>query len=311
MRVILEVISGPESGRRLPLRAGQKLRVGRTEWADLAVPSDGKMSGEHFLLETIGADCYLEDLGSTNGTQLNGRPVEARSALRHDDRILAGQTEFRVLVEGGAPLEALAEPPSAATAGSLSAPARPTPGSVRYSVQTSNSGLSTMRGKASQIPPAQVAALLGAEYPLYVVVDFHRIEQPLPESLSKPEYLFHWLPEESRMKLSPVLLSPGDEADRLEWIEKGWGQDALVCLFSTREQAELVEHLRRTAGAFARPTVLTPQLQLAAPDAMEHLFLGIDAAMVEGRTAEEWTIIARPEFEEVVGRLGFASNPEV
>ena len=52
MRVILQITSGPDAGRKVLLSALQSLQVGRTERADLSVPQDGRMSGVHFALET-------------------------------------------------------------------------------------------------------------------------------------------------------------------------------------------------------------------------------------------------------------------
>ena len=38
---------------------------------------------------------YVEDMGSTNGTYLNGRQLQSRKQLRGEDRIRIGDTEFR------------------------------------------------------------------------------------------------------------------------------------------------------------------------------------------------------------------------
>ena len=99
MRVILEVISGSTAGRKVCLTADQELRVGRTEWADFAVPQDSLMSGVHFALQSDISGCYLTDLGSSNGTLVNGQPVDGRTLLGAGDEILAGETRFAVHVE--------------------------------------------------------------------------------------------------------------------------------------------------------------------------------------------------------------------
>lgn len=311
MRVILEVSSGPDAGRKAPLRVGQRLQVGRTEQADFALPHDGRMSSLHFALGTDEAGCCLEDLGSTNGTLLNDQPVAAKTALRDGDRIRAGQTDFVVHVEGQFRQAEASAAPRPAGPGPAAAPraAPPPPGTVTYTAQTSNSKLLTCRGKTGQIEPFQVAALLSKDYPLYLVVDFSKLDEPVPESLAEPEYLFNWFPEESRATFSQIILSGSDEVDLFSWIEKAWGKDALVCIFCRAEKAELLEHLRRTAGAYARPSILTPHLQLAAPEGARNLFAGIDAVFLEGDTPDQWVLISGDEFHVSLDKLGFSRVP--
>ncbi len=129
---------GTEAGRKTLLAASQVLQVGRTEWADFSVPHDGRMSGVHFALETDNAACHLRDLGSTNGTQLNGIPVTERIALHTGDKIQAGETIFSVDIEGDVPRQVAApfaapvaaphaeafQPPVSAGDGATPAPCR-------------------------------------------------------------------------------------------------------------------------------------------------------------------------------------------
>jgi predicted component of type VI protein secretion system len=63
------------------------------------------ISGEHAVLHMIGADVYLEDLNSTNGTYVNGRAVK-KQALEHNDVIEVGKYKIRYLL-GGAAAEGL------------------------------------------------------------------------------------------------------------------------------------------------------------------------------------------------------------
>ncbi|MCE7876169.1 MAG: FHA domain-containing protein, partial [Betaproteobacteria bacterium PRO3] len=58
------------------------------------------VSGEHAAVVTILADSFLEDLGSTNGTLVNGRPV-AKHFLRDRDQIDIGR-QLLVYVEDNA-----------------------------------------------------------------------------------------------------------------------------------------------------------------------------------------------------------------
>ncbi len=99
MRVVLKVASGPLQGRSILLQAGQLIKVGRTEWADFAIPHDDRLSGMHFALQCDGQQCRLRDLESTNGTMVNGVPT-LDTLLNDGDQIVAGRTSFVVEVEG-------------------------------------------------------------------------------------------------------------------------------------------------------------------------------------------------------------------
>jgi len=100
MLVTIEVLSGPQAGKRAVLRYGQKLEIGRTEWADLSIPDDGQMSGVHFALSLETGRCMLRDLGSSNGTTVQGEPVEGEVSLANGAEIVAGNTTFKVAIEG-------------------------------------------------------------------------------------------------------------------------------------------------------------------------------------------------------------------
>jgi len=61
------------SGREFLLKAGENL-IGRDPSSDVLL-SDGTVSRRHARIIIEGDIAYLEDLGSTNGTRLNGQPV--------------------------------------------------------------------------------------------------------------------------------------------------------------------------------------------------------------------------------------------
>lgn len=82
--------------RDLPLTRERTL-IGRRPHNDLVIDNLA-VSGEHAVVLTKPEGVFLEDLGSTNGTQLNGRPVQ-RAALRHQDRIDIGKYHIRFLDE--------------------------------------------------------------------------------------------------------------------------------------------------------------------------------------------------------------------
>ena len=94
--VALHILNGLRIGHRLFLRPQQHLRIGRTEVADVAIPTDAMLSGVHFRVSSHEPESLqVEDLGSRNGTFVNGRPVGFYRAIE-GDLITAGTTVFRV-----------------------------------------------------------------------------------------------------------------------------------------------------------------------------------------------------------------------
>lgn len=74
--------------------------IGRDQGCQVML-GDFSVSGEHARLELTNAGWQLLDLGSTNGTSVNGHAVEKRSALVTGDVITVGSVEmiFRALIK--------------------------------------------------------------------------------------------------------------------------------------------------------------------------------------------------------------------
>ncbi|CAN5379877.1 hypothetical protein BH11MYX1_BH11MYX1_31920 [soil metagenome] len=92
----LLVMTGPRTGERLTLRNG--FLIGGLPASDLAI-HDGYTSGNHaqFTMDPEG-NCMVVDLGSTNGTFINGQRIQS-SPLNHGMTIKVGATEFRFLTQ--------------------------------------------------------------------------------------------------------------------------------------------------------------------------------------------------------------------
>ena len=99
VQAILTVTKGPGSGTRLTIRSGQVVRVGRTAWADISMPSDAEMSDVHFSLDYRAEGCRVRNLSGDAGTLVNGQEI-SESLLHTGDEISAGQSVFSVLVNG-------------------------------------------------------------------------------------------------------------------------------------------------------------------------------------------------------------------
>ena len=90
----LEVVAamGHEPGTAFDLSHGATL--GRSDGADIPV-DDPFASSSHARIFPRGDFMYIEDMGSTNGTYLNGRQLRESERLRASDIVRIGDSEYR------------------------------------------------------------------------------------------------------------------------------------------------------------------------------------------------------------------------
>jgi FHA domain/Bacterial regulatory proteins, luxR family len=99
---------------RFPLES-DRMTVGKAAENDVALAEDPTASHLHAMLERFPAGWCVTDLGSSNGTWVNGKRIWSSHRLKHGDEIRVGQTRliFRDPVStAGAPTEAEVAPPS-------------------------------------------------------------------------------------------------------------------------------------------------------------------------------------------------------
>jgi hypothetical protein len=90
----LEVVAakGHEPGHAFAVRSGAQL--GRSESADVRI-DDSFASASHARIYPSARGLVIEDLGSTNGTYVNGRQLTRPLELEVDDTVRIGDTELR------------------------------------------------------------------------------------------------------------------------------------------------------------------------------------------------------------------------
>src|SRR5688572_1753931 len=160
MHVVVEVLSGPFTGGCFQISHGGKVSFSRSQAAQFVIP-DLFLSNVHFSLEYAAFRCTVRDLGSSNGTFINGVRVTEYD-IRPGDTLQAGQTRFRVRLETEQPAS-----PDVDTV--VSEPAPPTAISEEW----------------GRFPPAQAAllsALYSSDEPVFAVLDAAR-EDRIPSLL--------------------------------------------------------------------------------------------------------------------------------
>lgn len=80
-----------------PLKAERSL-IGRSSRCDVCIKHPG-ISAEHALIRQVSGAATVEDLGSTNGTRVNGKKLTQMHTLRHGDQIGVGRERLMYFAE--------------------------------------------------------------------------------------------------------------------------------------------------------------------------------------------------------------------
>lgn len=94
---------GVNPGQPYSLEVRGRAVIGRRPDCHLVITDDDLLSGAHCALVRVGDRLLLEDLGSTNGTQVNGVPIHGRHPLSDGDRIQAGRLDLRLCLPEAPP----------------------------------------------------------------------------------------------------------------------------------------------------------------------------------------------------------------
>jgi predicted component of type VI protein secretion system len=113
MKVQLVVVRGKPEGKVIPL-VGPNFKIGRGETCHLR-PNSEQVSREHAEFTLEGNTVNVRDLGSRNGTLVNGKALTDEYRLKHGDLVQVGPLTFAVSIsEAPAPAaKAVAAPPAA------------------------------------------------------------------------------------------------------------------------------------------------------------------------------------------------------
>ncbi len=95
----LKFISGKYQGGEFPLKADKQIVIGRSSELDMVLVED-MVSRKHARITVNGVgQISIEDLGSTNGTFVNGEKVK-QATLKEGDRILIGTSILKLILQG-------------------------------------------------------------------------------------------------------------------------------------------------------------------------------------------------------------------
>ncbi len=91
----LSVERGPKELRGVSVVVRGPVIVGRAPGADIVIGA-GYVSGRHARFSLMGQNLFVEDLGSTNGTGVDGQLIDGPTALHNNDVVNVGDVAIRV-----------------------------------------------------------------------------------------------------------------------------------------------------------------------------------------------------------------------
>ena len=97
----LRFISGKYQGGEFPLPDSGEIVIGRSSELDMVLVED-MVSRRHAKITVTSGQIFLQDLGSTNGSFVNGEKIK-RAKLDEGDRILIGTSIIKVVATDGGP----------------------------------------------------------------------------------------------------------------------------------------------------------------------------------------------------------------
>src|SRR5258708_4227881 len=296
MQAVLEVTAGPYPGRKMVLRTGVPVRIGRTAKADYVVAEDTFLSSAHFYVECSSDRCVVRDLSSTNGTYLNGTRM-SEGFLREGDVITAGQSSFAVRFDPLA--EAAAHEPAVAMDDTrsmpLAMPGNATPSWAQPVPAEPQVGAPTAAPRGPELTAVQrglLDVLRGLEHPVFVVLD-GSAAAGLIGSARSSGIAVELLSESPRTSILPVNPdSPAGQKLAAEAWGKGWG----IYVTSPQTLAMLRNHLRRFQ------TLMTP-------DGAEFCFLLFNTDLVRSFLPALTWMEAKTLFGPIAGILTEGAAP--
>ena len=129
-----------------------KTTLGRRPYNDIVIDNLA-VSGEHAVLQMAASDVFIEDLNSTNGTYINGKPIK-KQLLSHNDTVEIGKYKIRYLLDDSSASAEVAPTQSAS-------PQPPSPGYYAPSAPTAF-GLPPELYRGPHAGPGDAAAAMPA-----------------------------------------------------------------------------------------------------------------------------------------------------
>lgn len=170
---VLEIVEGPEAGRQIPLSSGT-VEIGREPGTGIELANDHLVSRHHARLTPTPSGIVVEDLGSSNGTFVNGDEIHSPAVLTPGSELTVGVTVFQARTQAEAAGRTVVRPvPAALTTirGASAVLARVEPGDS-WSGEPMTPALATAERPPDFVPPS-LGSAAARNSPLTPLLDSH------------------------------------------------------------------------------------------------------------------------------------------
>ncbi len=329
MAVSLFITIGPNVGQQIPVGAEQVVRIGRTSRSDYAFPEDNYLSGVHFEIVCHEGQCTIRDLGSSNGTFVNGARIEQATAVKEGDQVAAGEMTFQVQFKAAEqPLVAPA-PVGAATA---DAPVVPPERTARMFAAGFEPKAPEQRALTGEQKRAR-DVLMRQAAPLFAVIDVARdasVPQLLQSAALRWQALFESQSSDGFATHAPVLVelgqasSLGERSQGHAFLEtllySGWGKNWGIFFTSLSTAEDLVAHFRSFLLVSAPerrplhlrlydPRVLRAFLPTCEPPEIAAIFGPIASYLIESERLDVMLALSPGAGGLITTRVSLAEQP--
>ena len=279
----LRFISGKYQGGEFPLRMNREIIIGRSSDLDMVLVED-MVSRRHAKISTTDTQVFISDMGSTNGTFVNGEKV-TRQEIREGDRILVGtsiikmvevdptahahqtEAEARRRLEAGANRQSTVGRPMSGVIEEI-----PLPDLLQLLSTSRKSGVLSITG---QVGVGRIYLRNGAIYFAAINDDFN---------VSPQKAIYRLLTWET----GTFELEPGGEMNVMEEIQESVEGLLMEGVRQIDEFRNLQRQLPAPHSALAVPTPIAGKLRELSPDELDIFQLVLDHGQLQAVLDTYW-----------------------
>ncbi|WP_157605397.1 FHA domain-containing protein [Schlesneria paludicola] len=308
----MEVVSGSLKGQSAILHDHGSMIVGRLPECGISVSQDMTVSRQHFRVEYDAPVCTLTHLSQTGETLVNGSSVTSAELRAGDEIAFGAGNTIRVFVDYGR------DPIAAPTAPHSSDSSR-SPAANGFTALKASCGWNMYESVADRPGFRELLQILDRNQRIGAIIDFRRIEQPVPDDLVDAAYLFPWIQAPMRDQMSPILISIPDNPAVLEMIGDHVGKDGVVCFGSSFKRTDVIEHWKTAIGvvndqpgtamtAYHWPSLLNAILTCQLPENVGSFLGGFNWIFIESpKSPGQWRLFAKDDLAPELTKAGLVA----